>query len=199
MPSPAERLQELLARPETTREEVAALLDGASAAERLDAVHACGGVRPQRRLWDLAAGTPRVTVDELVPPDHAPLSEVIYHGKNSLPIFTHFQKRFCRPTPGSEADALWGYNHTNIAWLVGPGYFVYHAVEDGVPAIDYRRVPPVHPPAWPEIHPNTRGGSFFVYRNMVDYLRRVSRHVLIGSASRNGKELGSYFLLCRDA
>ena len=198
MPSPSERLHALFERPAATGEEVAAFLDALSAADRMTAVRACGGTAPQRRLWELAAGAPRVTVDQLVPPDLPPLREVIYHGKNSLPAFTLFQKRFCRPSSGAGSDTLWGYNHTNIAWLVGPGYFVYHPVEGGASAIDYRQVPPAHPPNWPEIKPNNRGASFFVYRDMVDHLRRVSRHVLIGSASRHGKDLGSYFLLCRE-
>jgi hypothetical protein len=131
-----------------------------------------------------------VTVDQLVPPDYSPLREVVYHGKNSLPAFTLFQKRFCRPTPETGSDTLWGYNHTNIAWLVGPGYFLYHPIDGGAPAIDYRFVPPAHPNNWPDVRPNDRGAS--VYRNMVDYLRRVSQHVLIGSATRGGKELGNY-------
>jgi len=198
MPTSSERMRALLAQPATSREEVAAFLDGLSASERLEAVRACGGPRLQRRLYELAAGAPRVTADELVPPDLPPLREVIYHGKNSLPAFTLFQKRFCRPTPDAGPDTLWGYNHTNIAWLVGPGYFVYHPVEGGAAAIDYRRVPPAHPPSWPEIKPNDRGASFFVYRDMVDHLRRVSQHVLIGSAYKHGKELGNYFLLCRE-
>jgi hypothetical protein len=33
---------------------------------------------------------------------------------------------------------------------------------------------------------------------MVGYLRRVSQHVLIGRASRYGKELPKYFILCRE-
>ena len=198
MPSPGERLHALTDRVATTREEVAAFLDGLSASDRMEAVRACGGPKIQRRLYELAAGAPPVTADQLVPPDHAPLREVIYHGKNSLPAFTLFQKRFCRPTPGTGSDTLWGYNHTNIAWLVGPGYFLFHPIDGGAPAIDYRFVPPAHPAAWPEVRPNDRGASFFVYRNMVDYLRRVSQHVLIGSATRDRKELGNYFLLCRE-
>jgi hypothetical protein len=34
---------------------------------------------------------------------------------------------------------------------------------------------------------------------MVDTLRRVSEHVTIGSAARNGRDLGSWFILCREA
>jgi hypothetical protein len=198
MSSPGERLRALTDRPATSREEVAAYLDGLSATDRMNAVRSCGGPKIQRRLYELAAGAPPVTVDQLVPPDHAPLREVVYHGKNSLPAFTLFQKRFCRPTPDTASDTLWGYNHTNIAWIVGPGYFLFHPIDGGAPAIDYRFVPPAHPAGWPDVRPNDRGASFFVYRNMVDYLRRVSQHVLIGSATRDGKELGNYFLLCRE-
>lgn len=194
----AERVRALLERPQTSGEEIAAFFDGLSAADRLEAVRACGGPRLQRRLYELAAGAPPVSIDEIVPPDMPPLREVIYHGKNSLPAFTLFQKRFCRPTPEADADALWGYNHTNIAWLVGPGYFVCHPVDGPGAAVDYRHVPPAHPANWPEIRPNHRGASFFVYRDMVDYLRRVSRHVLIGRATRHGKELPNYFVLCRE-
>jgi hypothetical protein len=199
MSAAADRLHRLLEEPETSREEVASVLDGLASADRLEAVHACGGARLQRRLYELVAGAPPVSIDEIVPPDLAPLREVVYHGKNSLPAFTLFQKRFCRPTPATTEQALWGYNHTNIGWLVGPGYFVCHAVDGPGAAIDYRQIPPAHPPSWPEIKSNHRGASFFVYRDMVDYLRRVSRHVLIGSAHRHGKELGNYFLLCRES
>ena len=65
-------------------------------------------------------------------------------------------------------------------------------------AVDYREVPPERPPGWPEVEPNDRGFSRFVFRDMVDYMRRVSRDVFIGSAHRGGKETGNYFVLCRD-
>ena len=48
------------------------------------------------------------------------------------------------------------------------------------------------------MQPNDRGFSRFVYRGMVDYMRRVARDVFIGSAHRGGKELGNYFVLSRD-
>jgi len=97
----------------------------------------------------------------------------------------------------SAAGTLWGYNQTNIGRFVGPGYFLCHSVDDQGAAIDYRDVPPAHPAAWPEVRSNSQGLSWFVYRDMIDYLRRVSTQVFIGSASRHGKDLGSYFVLCR--
>jgi len=195
--SVADRLKTLLGLEVPDGNEIAALLDGASSQDRLDAVRSLGGVRLQRRLWSAATAGPTVSIDDLVPPDAAPLREFIYEGKNSLPAFTIFQKRFCRPsTPGAE-EALWGYNHTSIGRLVGPGYFLCHRVDEHGAAIDYREVPPAHPATWPEVRPNSQGLSWFVYRDMIDYLRRVSAHVFIGSASRHGKDLGSYFVLCR--
>lgn len=193
----ADRLAALLAGDAPNAGEIAALLDGASEADRVEGIRRLGGVKRQRRLWQAVAGTPKVGIDDLVPPDAAPLSEVVYEGKNSLPAFTIFQKRFCRPSAPDAVGELWGYNHTDIGRFIGPGYFVCHAVDDEGAAIDYRLVPPTHPAHWPEIRPNSRGLSWFVYRDMIDYLRRVSRHVFIGSASRHGKDLGSYFVLCR--
>ena len=45
---------------------------------------------------------------------------------------------------------------------------------------------------------NDQGLSRLVYANMVDYLRRVSKHVLIGRAYKDGKEMPNWFLLCRE-
>lgn len=193
----AERLTTLLVGGSPAADEIAEVLDRATPGDRVEAIRALGGVRVQRRLWDAAACAAPVVVDDLVPPDAAPLREFIYEGKNSLPAFTIFQKRFCRPSVSTAGEALWGYNHTRIAPLVGPGYFVCHAVGDAPAAIDYREVPPARPAGWPEVRPNSKGLSWFVYRDMVDFLRRVSAHVFIGSATRHGEDLGSYFVLCR--
>jgi len=71
--------------------------------------------------------------------------------------------------------------------------------ERGELLVDYNLVPPAHPPAWPEIRRNETGLSRFVYGFMIDRLRGVSQHVTIGSAARKGKDLGSWFVLCREA
>jgi hypothetical protein len=95
---------------------------------------------------------------------------------------------------------LYGYNHQTLSPLTGPGYFV--AREDPTRPevlIDYREVPASHPDGWPEIGPNERGLARFVYGFMVDTLRGVSEHVSIGSAARKGRDLGSWFVLCREA
>lgn len=173
---------------------IAEFLDRLTPEARREAITALSGPRLQSRLYRAVASAPRVGLDDLVPPDARALDEVIFHGKNSLAAFTLFQKRFCRPPAG--ADTLWGYNHQQLAWLTGPGYFVVHDDARGA-AIDYREVPPDHPPTWPNVKPNDRGFSRFVYRDMVDYMRRVARDVFIGSAHRDGKETGNYFVLSR--
>ena len=83
-------------------------------------------------------------------------------------------------------------------WDASKTYFV--AVEDAERhevLVDYRQLPAEQPPGWPAVKPNERGLSRFVYGFMVDRVRRVSEHVTIGSASRAGRDLGSYFVLCR--
>jgi len=198
MASVAERLRALLTADRPEGGAIAEVLDGGGHADRMEAITSLGGTTLQAKLWHAAAGAPAVTQADLVPPDAPPLREVIFHGKNSLPAFTLFQKRFCRPPNDAAADQLWGYNHQTLAWLTGPGYFVVHPEGDAPAAIDYRRVPPGHPANWPAVKPNDVGFSRFVYRDMVDYLRRVSQHVLIGRATRYGKELPNYFILCRE-
>src|SRR5881397_2162494 len=136
VPSPGERLIALVRAEPPDRAAIAALLDGLPHGERVAAITALSGPRLQARLYASVAGAPPVTLADLVPPDAPPLREVIFHGKNSLPAFTLFQKRFCRPSRGT--GELWGYNHQALAWLTGPGYFVVHEDRARGAAVDYR-------------------------------------------------------------
>lgn len=183
------------------REAFARAFEAASPAERVGITEALDG-KQQARLWEAAHGR-GVTIEEMVPRETGPLRPVIFHGKNSLPAFTRFQKRFCRPAAGIDRDELWGYNYQPVAWLApltGPGYFVAYDSPQGpgAVAVDYRRIPPARPAEWPELHDNRYRLSRFIYNGMVDYLRRVSQHLLIGRATRDGKDLPNYFLLCRE-
>jgi hypothetical protein len=158
--------------------------------------------RGQEKLWAATAGR-GVRIAEMVPRDLGPLRPVIFHGKNSLPAFTRFQKRFCRPSAGVDRDELWGYNYQPVTWLApltGPGYFVAYDTPDGPGgvAVDYTRIPPAKPSEWPEIHDNGYRLSRFIYNGTIDYLRRVSPHLLIGRATRAGRDMPNWFLLCRE-
>ena len=180
--------------------DVAQFLDSLSGEDRVRAVRGMGG-KEQRRLYDAVEGFAPVRLVELVPPSVEDLGVVRHYGKNSLPLFTEFEKRFSRAPDRNPAapGELIGFNFQTMSPVTGPGYFV--ATEDeqrGEVLVDYRRLPDCHPAGWPAIKSNERGLSRFVYGFMVDTLRRVSEHVTIGSASRDGKDLGNWFVLCRE-
>ena len=78
-----------------------------------------------------------------------PLTEVIHDGKNSLPLFSRFQKRFCRPASPLGDTELWGYNEQAMRVFTGPGYFVAHTPKERDLIIDYSRVPTAKPERWP--------------------------------------------------
>lgn len=180
---------------------IAGLLDGLSHDERVDAVRALGR-RSQRALYVAVDGFLPLQLVDLVPASVRPLEPVRHFGRNTLPAFTYFEKRFCRPDGvlEDEPPALYGFNHQALEWLTGPGYFVAKPAPNKPEVlVDYTDVPPVHPDGWPEIRRNEVGLSRFVYGFMVDTLRRVSEHVTIGSAARNGRDVGSWFVLCREA
>jgi hypothetical protein len=63
--------------------------------------------------------------------------------------------------------------------------------------IDYARIPGERRDDWPGIRDNDSGVARLVYGSMVDTLRRVSEHVTVGSAARHGRNLNSWFVLCR--
>ncbi len=153
--------------------------------------------KEQAVLWDAARGVKPLSIDYFVPAGTPPLQQVIHHGKNSLPVFSLFQKRFCRPDNPALKE-LWGYNHQRMSPVTGPGYFVACDAKDGEVMIDYLRVPPRKPGGWPDILPNSARLSRFVYYLTQDFMRGVSDHVSIGHATRKGKDMNNWFVLCRE-
>ena len=179
---------------------LAGWLDGLSHAERVAAVRAAGRSE-QRRLYEAVEGFASLGLVDMVPSTTREGTAVRHHGKNTLPAFTHFEKRFCRPSncDSTDPDRLYGFNFQTLAAITGPGYFVAVPSEQRSEVlVDYRRLPGEQPSGWPNIRSNEKGLSRFVYGFMVDTLRRVSEHVTIGSAARKGKDMGSWFLLTRE-
>lgn len=185
-----------------TLEAVAAAIAKLPVDRRSDVLLALGK-RHQRALYSLAARGWPVKPEDLVPPND-PDTEVVHDGRNTLPIFRRFQKRFARHADGT----VYGYNEGSTRRWIGPGFFVCRPCEGPVETgrsawvVDYFRVPvgPV-PAGWPRIRPNWLGLQVFVYHHTRDHLRRVAPGVLIGAAYKTvlGREieLGSYFLLVR--
>jgi hypothetical protein len=163
------------------------------------------GKAEQSKLYGLAAGRP-TPLSHYVPEAIAPGTPVRHLGRNTLPAFTRFEKRFMR-APGHDG-VLWGYNHGSTMGLTGPGYFVVR--EPGSPSpdgrtdvgeqnfINYYEVPAEQPPAgWPPVRDNTGLVGSLVYGQMCDYMWRVSEHVSVGEAFKKGSSIQSWFVLCR--
>ena len=200
MTGPSSELKARISETPIDPSAIAALLDGLDHGDRVAATRALGR-REQARLYAAVDGFLPVRLEDMVPPGVADFTEVRHHGKNTLPAFTHFEKRFCRPrgTDPHKPEALYGFNFQTMSPLTGPGYFLAVDAESRPEVlVDYNRVPDERPQGWPGIRPNERGLSRFVYGFMVDTLRRVSQHVTIGSAARKGRDLGSWFVLCRE-
>jgi hypothetical protein len=198
--TPGREFEARLSEAPLKMDEIRVFLDGLSHEERVAAVRSIGRAG-QRRLYEAADGFAELSLHDLVPPKTADQVAVRHFGKNTLPAFTHFEKRFCRP-PGQDAsapDQLHGFNFQTMAVVTGPGYYVARQdPERPEVLVDYNLVPDAAPPGWPPVKRNEVGLSRFVYGFMIDTLRRVSEHVTIGSAARKGKDLGSWFLLTRE-
>ena len=165
----------------------------------------------QRQLFEQAAASPPITLAHFVPDGVPDRTEVILHGRTTLPLPASqklFQKRFARPGADDETrgSGMYGYNEAPTRGLIGPGYFV--AVETagqpewesrGAVVVDYFQVPegPVVE-GWPTVVPNSRGIQFFVYNKTRDFMRQVSQHVSIGAAYKKEKALGQFFILVRE-
>lgn len=194
MSDPLKRARHIVSNASPRTEELEEILNDMSNADRLAFIRGLGR-REQRRLYDAVLGR-AVSIDDMVPQDVAPMVEVIHEGRNTLPSFNYFQKRFCR-SPYEEQE-LYGFNKQAMSPFTGPGYFVAYDDKDrGEVAIDYRRIPSERPAIWPEIMPNTARLGRFVYHGTVDMMRRVSQHVTIGRAHRGAKALPAWFVLCR--
>jgi hypothetical protein len=184
-------LDELLATPGVTAQQVQAHLAALSGDERVRQATSLAR-RHHAALWELSADTAPLRLEEVVPPERAPLDPVPFEGQNNQPIYRPFKKVFFRTGDGR----IGGYNESPAAWFAGPGYYLLKADESGV-YVDYTEVPRDKPAGWPPIKSNTDGFSRFVYGNMKDYLRRVYGRVVIGRAFRHGKATPNYFVLAR--
>jgi hypothetical protein len=188
-------LTDLLREERVTQPQLAAHLDALDSASRVQQIRALDKAA-QKRLWEACAEAPAFTVEQLVA-GVAAGTPVIWAGKNSLGIFTIFEKRFAKVG----ADII-GYNHQSISWLTGPGFFTAIPSPESTKEvrIDYTKEPAATtklPSGWPAIKPNKAGLSRFIYNNLYDYLRYVSKDVCIGYATRLGKPMDSYFVLAK--
>ena len=172
--------------------ELASHLDSLDEAGRVREIRTLTG-RDLKALWKACADAGPLSLDEFMPqlPDG---QTVIYAGRNSLPLFSDFEKRFAR-----QGGAVIGYNEGPTRGLVGPGYFTVLAAENKPKELlfDYERVPATAPAGWPAVKPNDRGVSTLVFGHLHDFCRRVATGVVIGIGTRRGKEMNAFFALAR--
>ena len=171
---------------------ISAHLDALDPGTRLAHVLAVTGKRVGK-LYDAVSDAPPIAVDDFFPPDTPDGKTLIFEGRNSLPLFSRFQKRFCKKN-----GVIVGYNHQSNGWLTGPGYFVLTAGDASHPGeilFDYTLEPPFFPEGWPAYKPNASGVSRLVYQNMKDYCRRVAKGVIVGTAFKGGVAQGAWFSL----
>jgi hypothetical protein len=183
---------DLLRRAEITQAQLAAHLDALDTDERVRQCRDLGKAQ-QKRLWEVCADAAAFTLEDLIP--SSATGEVRWAGKNSLALFTHFEKRFAR-----QDGSVIGYNfNPGIAWFTGPGYFTTVQAPERPREIlfDYTRTPSTGPSGWPAPKANTGGTAKLVYGNMHDFCRRVSATTIIGAATRLGKPIDAYFVLTR--
>jgi hypothetical protein len=185
-------LADLLRRQNLSIAEIAAHLDALPPEARVEQIKGMTGAM-QKRLWELAADSPALTFDDMMPPGK---QQVRWVGKNSLLAFTGVDKRCYR-----ENGAVVGYNQIDALgmWFAGPGYFtmVKDADKPKELVVDYTKLPTGAPEGWPKIAPNDKGTHTLVYGYLTDYCRKVSEGVFIGLGIRRGKNLGVYFTVAR--
>ncbi len=91
----------------TSLDALADYLDALAHEERLAETRTLSR-RDQRRLYQRASAARPLSLDDFVSPKIAPRTEVIHHGRNTLPLpapLRLFQKRFCRPESGEAASS----------------------------------------------------------------------------------------------
>lgn len=164
-------------------EPLASALDAVTHDARVNYVRGLGW-RQLGAMWNLAADTELHAKD--IAPD--PAAVAICEGKNAMPVFCWFQKRFA----WVEGELV-GYNHNSafVTWWVGPGHFRAYDAPDkpGEVWIDYRTLPKARHPDFPELVTNDRGLlPRLTYGGMVDKVRRVSRYVVIGDSFTGEKQ-----------
>lgn len=187
----------VLLEPKIDLQRLSEILDGLGHEGR---VHACTTWTPKQKeaIFEAAKGFKPLDLDFLVPSSVGPLVEVIHDGHNTLPMFSHFQKRFVKLE--GEDFPIGGYNKQSMQAFTGPGYFCASKGEgehEGELVFDYTKVPKNKPASWPEIQKNEGGIAGIVNGGMVDYLRGISNHVSIGVAFKDGKPRHQWFTLVR--
>ena len=167
--------------------ELSGPLNASTHAERVAWCRSLNG-KELYRLFELAKDGGPLKSADLV----GKLGEVIIHkGKNGVPVFTYFEKRFVQLD-----GEIGGYNdgHETAPFgasiyrmITGPGHYSCYDSPDvpGEVWVDYRTIPKTQCPDFPTLIDNDSGLRALIFGNMVDIVRRVSEHVAVGDATKS--------------
>jgi hypothetical protein len=185
-------LAQLLDAPDTTRAALESHLDALATGAKIDQTRALGK-RQLSRLWDLCDGG-KLVMDEIVPPTANEDQTFEFAGRNSLAMFSNFEKHFAK-----HGDQIVGFNMNWHGAVSGWGSFtcdIAPARPDEV-RFDYTALPKGVPSSWPSVRPHKGLISYFTYHNQYDYNRRVAKDVVIGCATILDKPRGAWYVLVR--
>jgi hypothetical protein len=193
-------LRDLL-RSRAPREAITGFLDSLPARERVEEALSLRN-KEVGQLYQAVVGGPASTIEDFLPGDVPDDTTIIFEGRNSLPAFSRFQKRFARLDSSDAGGQVVGYNHQTMAFATGPGFFVVKAGSLTADVaneayFDYTDAPESVPTGWPDFKPNDRGLSNLVYRGMKDYMRKAATNVFVGEAYKGGRSQRQFFILTR--
>jgi len=194
------RLRSLILEYASEIEEVAFVFYRMERGEKVEVVNKLRGLRALQALWDKAADSDPVKIEDIVPASLPPMDPVVFHCRSSRRSLPPFNIVCCRPPVLSSEAMLWGYSETYAKAIIGPGYYTVHnslVSSHGSVALDYTLVPPEAPSDWPRVRPNTVGLGKYAFAGMLTYLRRVARDVWIAANTKNDRETGSYYAMVR--
>lgn len=189
---------ELIRNGSPSPQKVKAFLDAQDQNVRKRILYALN-TRDMELFWELADGFLPLAIEDLVPESTPVLSPVCYAGKNSLgiPTMSQFRKKFYHYPDNHEAMTF-GRNFQWSSFLTGPGYFkVLQSHGERELTFDYSVTPTQCPTKWGEIRGNGNPPEKWVYGNLLDSVRKLSNHFLIGRATKHNKFQG-LFVLCRE-
>ena len=158
------------------------------------------GIPPSKHalLYEAVSHYKTLVPHDLVPENHPVYTPVEHTGMNNLFGVRHLG--FAKVMYLDDQRRVCGRNVQALAWLTGDGYFTVEPSKEAPGYeldISYLKLPTSVPNGWPKPQSNARGFSYVVYRDMVDKLRAVSKHVTIGRAWKHGRALPHYFVLTR--
>ena len=127
---PAQELRARIHEAPAAPAAIARFLDALEPANRVVAIRGLGRA-DQRCLYQAVEGFAEVNLRGLVPAEVPSGRTVRHFGRNTLPAFTHFEKRFCRPEGQDARDPseLVGFNFQTLA----PPRAARSGVEPGLP------------------------------------------------------------------